>query len=111
MKSDWLKIRSWKFWFLVFIIVNVLDLHSTALLIIKAGIEVELNPIIAFFYQKWGFLGMGLYKAVVICGVFGAMRMYELLHPIRVKIILWLSIAVFAIMSFGSYFVYFAHFA
>jgi len=109
MRTEWLRFRSWKFWFLVFIIANILDLHSTALLISKAGIEVEFNPIMFFLYQRWGLLGMGLSKVLLIFAVFWALRANESLHPIVVKVVLGLSVAVIAILTFCSYFVYFVY--
>lgn len=119
MCSEWLKIRSWKFWFLVFIIANILDLHSTAILILSVGIEVERNPIMVFLYQKWGFFGMVLLKITIICAVFWALRASEALNSNSIIrkliptlfILFTVIIAIIALCNYLVYFGYFVYFA
>ena len=78
-KWEWLQKVSWYKWWLLFLIVNAIDIHSTFMALSRGGAQED-NPIIAYLFDKigiWGtllFLKLGAVVLAFAVGLYLACR-------------------------------------
>lgn len=97
------------FWakLMLFVLLNVLDGHSTYIVMRPNHFYREKNPIARFVFRKLGcFRGVVIFKAVLLAILIPAMSFYAGNDLFTINIVLLVANIVFTLVVFNNYRIY-----
>lgn len=91
----------------VFTVLNVLDAHSTWLVIKPNHYERERNPVARWVFRKLGLpRGIIIFKIVIFAILIPACAYYAIWEPLTLNIVLIVANIVFALVVWNNYRIY-----
>jgi len=89
---------------LIFLILNVLDAHSTYLVLFPSYFYRERNPIARWIFRKLGLLrGILVFKAILMLILAGCVGYYAAYDPLTINIVLLVASLLFAWVVWHNY--------
>lgn len=89
---------------IVFIILNILDAHSTWCVLRPYHYHRERNPVARWIFRKLGLIrGIFAFKAILILGLSAATGFYTAYDPLTINIVLIVANLVFSWVVWHNY--------